>query len=145
MTSLTLEGATGARLGRVRVADSSSTHDIYTTGPNYALRNPVEISEQQLRDLFASLRSFWPPTDVTILDAIRGGTYRPKRGLPDIGFQLTGYVNFDEGFVVSWDAGTIRGTANGCLLLLEMDPSIVGYDKLRYAIDCIVDRTSASK
>ena len=102
-------------------------------------------SERHLRDLFLRLILVWPRTDGAILDAIRGGTCIRKRVFPDIESQPTGDVSFDEGFVVSWDTETIRGTANGCLLLLEMDPSIAGYDKLRYAIDCIVDQISASK
>ncbi|KAA1257086.1 hypothetical protein LF1_56480 [Rubripirellula obstinata] len=139
---MTLEGARGAKLGRVRIVDSTMAHDIYTPGQKFVVENPVLIGEQQLSELFAKMRSFWPPTDPAILDSIRCGEYKPKRGRPDIGFHLFGDVGADEGFVVSWDAGTIRGTANGFLLILEMDPSMDGYCKLRSSIDHIVDRSN---
>ncbi|KAA5541914.1 hypothetical protein FYK55_17105 [Roseiconus nitratireducens] len=138
-SSLTLYGATGATVGRARQSDSFRGYSAVWFKRRFVIDSPVAIDEGLLREIFTTLRSFWPPVDPQILASLQNRTYRQKRAFPDVGFQLTGEVESGDGFFISWEAGTVRGRANGCLLGFDMDPSCPGYADIKSTIDDLVN------
>ena len=70
---------------------------------------------------FSFAMSCWPTQE-----EIDNGYPVPKRDRrrrcpPDIGFILTGDVCEQEGFVISWAGGTVRGSASGSIMSFYFD------------------------
>lgn len=138
MSSLTLDGATGAMLGRADYAGPTDSYDISFPGRNFVVCDTVPIDEQQLRDWFNRFLKCWPTKE-----QIDGGDPKPTRDVrrkkpPDVGFILTGNVDHGEGFVISWAGGWIRGCASGCLLPVDFDTTLDEATTLRYEIEAFL-------
>ncbi|MCG8648427.1 MAG: hypothetical protein MI861_01260, partial [Pirellulales bacterium] len=54
---------------------------------------------------------------------------------PDVGFILTGNVQSQEGFVISWVGGWLRGCASGCILHVDFDKSLEDAKRLQFEIE----------
>lgn len=142
MSSLTLQGATGALLGWARYAKPEEIHDIqFLPSRRFVISGSVAIDEIQLRTWFAQFFSCGPTQE-----DIDAGFQRPTREQlrdlgqlpPDVGFKLTGDVECDAGFVVSWDGGWIRGNAAGCLLPVRFTPNHQRAIGLRQEIESLL-------
>ena len=148
MSSLTLQGATGARLGWARYAKSDERHDIqFLSSRRFVISDSVAIDEIQLRSWFARFFACGP-TQEDIDAGFQHPTKEKLRDLgqspPDVGFKLTGDVDCDAGFVVSWSGGWIRGNAAGCLLPIRFTPNHQRAIILRQEIESVLnnaDRT----
>ena len=123
MSSLTLQGATGALLGCTRYAKPDERHDImHHSIHRFVITQAVAIDEIRLR-LWFSRFYYCGPTPKELDDGYRRPSKEQRYKLgklpPDIGFKLTGDVDCDAGFVVSWEGGWIRGNASGCIMPLS--------------------------
>lgn len=142
MSSLTLEGATGASLGWARAANPDEDYDItFVPKRRFVLRDTVMVDEETLRSWFGRLLQCWPSKKL-IDDGYAMPTKEERRELiqlpPDVGFLLTGNVDRDAGFVVSWDGGWIRGNASGFLLAHHCDINDKRFHELRSEIECLL-------
>ncbi|TWU50639.1 hypothetical protein Poly51_39320 [Rubripirellula tenax] len=110
-------------LGVASNATGDETPDVRIHGnhPGFLVRDVVSVSEDQLRHWFGRLLTCWPTEE-----DIDNGYPVPQRDErrrcpPDVGFILTGDVCEEEGFVVSWAGGTVRGSASGCIMSFDFD------------------------
>ena len=123
MSSFDLTGATGAILGIASNATENETPDIriHCNHPGFIVRDLVAVSEHQLRNWFTRLSECWPTQNEIDNGYPIPEKDRRRRCPPDVGFKLTGDVGEDEGFVVSWSGGTVRGSASGCIMSFDFD------------------------
>lgn len=141
MSSLTLDGATGANLGWARDAKPGEVYDItFVPKRRFILRDVVPVDEQMLREWFGRFLNCGPSkVQIDDVDPIPIPTIERQRELdqllPDIGFQLTGEVDRDAGFVVSWGGGWLRGNAGGFLLAVNCDIHDKRFHALRMEIE----------